>query len=159
MLKANAKNMRNDVFISLSVFIGLIFTFVLKMPVLDAVTGIFIALYILYSAFNIFMDSNVELMDSVKDISVYDQIFEAINEVPEAERPHRVRVRMVGGMYNIGIDIEANGNISLNEAHKIANEVEESIRRKILNIYDIRIHVEPQNTVHHDERFGLEQLK
>jgi cation diffusion facilitator family transporter len=159
MLRANAKNMRNDVVISLSVLVGLIFTFALKMPILDTVTGILVAFYILYSAFGIFMDSNVELMDSVKDISVYNQIFEAISEVPAADRPHRVRVRMVGGMYNIGLDIEANGNISLNEAHKIANEVEASIRCKIPNIYDIRIHVEPQGTVHHDERFGLEELK
>jgi cation diffusion facilitator family transporter len=159
LLRANAKNMRNDVIISLSVLVGLVFTFVLKMPVLDAVTGVFISFYILYSAFGIFMDSNVELMDSVKDTSVYDQIFEAVGEVPEAEHPHRVRVRLVGGMYNIGIDIEANGNISLNEAHRIATEVEENIRLKIPNIYDIRIHVEPQGTIHYDERFGLEQMK
>jgi len=156
MLRANAKNMRNDVVISLSVLVGLIFTFALKMPVLDAVTGILVALYILYSAFGIFMDSNIELMDSVKDISVYDQIFEAINEVSEAKRPHRIRVRTVGGLYNIGIDIEVNGNISLHEAHKIATNVEESIHRKISNIYDIRIHVEPEGTIHHNERFGLE---
>jgi cation diffusion facilitator family transporter len=157
MLKANAKNMRNDVIISLSVLVGLIFTFALKMPVLDSITSFFVALYILFSAFGIFMDSNIELMDSVKDTSIYDQVFEAIGEIPEAEHPHRVRVRLVGGMYNIGIDIEANGNISLNEAHRIATEVEESIRRKIPNVYDIRIHVEPQGTIHYDERFGLEQ--
>ncbi|GHU95443.1 cation transporter [Bacteroidia bacterium] len=155
MLRANAKNMRNDVIISLSVFVGLAFTFVLKMPVWDAVTGILVALYILYSAFGIFMDSNVELMDSVKDTSVYDKVFEAVSEVQDAERPHRVRIRTIGGMYVIGIDIEVDGGISLNEAHKIANSVEESIRRKIPNIYDIRMHVEPRGTVHDDEKFGL----
>jgi cation diffusion facilitator family transporter len=156
ILKANAKNMRNDVIISLSVLAGLVFTFALKMPILDAVTGICVAIYILYSAFGIFMDSSVELMDSVKDTSVYDKLFDAVSEVAGAEHPHRARVRMVGGMYVIGIDIEANGDISLNEAHKIANEVEQNIRNKIPNIYDIRIHLEPQGTVHSDERFGLE---
>jgi cation diffusion facilitator family transporter len=156
MLIANAKNMRNDVIISLSVLVGLFFTFILKMPILDAITGIFIGLYILYSAFGIFMDSNVELMDGVKDISVYDKVFEAVNEVSGAEHPHRVRSRMVGGMYIISLDIEANGAIPLSEAHRIASEVEVTIRRKIPNVYDIRIHVEPKGTVHGDEKFGIE---
>jgi len=159
MLKANAKNMRNDVVISLSVLVGLVFTFILNLPILDTIVGIFVAIYILYSAFTIFMDSNVELMDSVKDTSVYDRVFEAIGEIPEAKRPHRVRIRTIGGLYNIGIDIEVDGNMSLHEAHKIANKVEENIRRKILQIYDIRIHVEPIGTTHIDERFGLEKLK
>jgi cation diffusion facilitator family transporter len=156
MLKANAKNMRNDVIISLGVLVGLLFTFILKLPVLDSVTGVIIGIYILYSAFGIFMDSNVELMDGVEDISVYDKVFEAVNEIDGAERPHRVRSRMVGSMYIISLDIEANGDISLNEAHKIANDVEENIHRKVPNIYDIRIHVEPRGTVHCDEKFGVE---
>lgn len=158
MLKANAKNMRNDVIISLGVLVGLFFTFILKLPVFDSITGIIIGVYILYSAFGIFMDSNVELMDGVEDVSVYDRVFEAVDETHGAERPHRVRSRMVGGMYIISLDIEANGDISLNEAHKIANDVEENIHRKIPNIYDIRIHVEPTGTVHSDEKFGIEEF-
>jgi cation diffusion facilitator family transporter len=156
ILKANAVNMRNDVIISVSVLVGLIFTFVLKMPVLDAVTGILVAVYILYSAFRIFMDSSIELMDGVKDPAVYNSVFDAVSEVSGAKRPHRTRIRMSGGKYIIGIDIEVDGDMSLNEAHKIANEVEARIRHKIPNIYDIRIHIEPIGTIHNDEQFGLE---
>ncbi|MDR0415064.1 MAG: cation diffusion facilitator family transporter [Prevotellaceae bacterium] len=157
ILKANAINMRNDVVISVSVLVGLIFTFLLKMPILDAITSILVAIYILYSAFRIFMDSNVELMDSVKDTAIYNSVFDAAGEVAGANRPHRVRIRTLGGKYIIGIDIEVDGDISLNEAHKIANEVEAHIRYKIPNTYDIRIHIEPIGTVHSDEKFGLEK--
>jgi divalent metal cation (Fe/Co/Zn/Cd) transporter len=64
---------------------------------------------------------------------------------------------MVGGTYIISLDIEADGDLSLKEAHRIASEVEENIRKKIDNVYDIRIHVEPQGTVHQEEKFGMER--
>ncbi|MDR0810997.1 MAG: cation diffusion facilitator family transporter [Paludibacter sp.] len=156
MLLANAKNMRNDVLISGSVLVGLFFTFALKLPVLDAVTGIVVSLFILKTAIGIFMDSNIELMDSVKDVSVYDRIFQAVTQTEGASRPHRVRTRTIGGLYLISLDIEVSGELTVTEAHNITNEVENNIRRKIENINDIRIHVEPQGTVHNDEKFGLE---
>ena len=39
MLMADAKNMLGDVFLSGSVLIGLIFTFILKLPIMDQVMG------------------------------------------------------------------------------------------------------------------------
>ena len=80
LLTANAVNMRNDVIISAGVLVGLVFTFVLKMPILDTVTGLIISLFIIKSAADIFMESNVELMDGVKDEAVYAKIFDAAVE-------------------------------------------------------------------------------
>lgn len=157
MLTANAVNMRNDVIISLGVLVGLLFTFVLDMPILDSITGLVISIFILKSAFSIFMDSNVELMDGVKDIAVYDKIFEAIEKVPGASNPHRVRSRQIGNMYMISLDIEADGDMTLDEAHNIAQEVEESIKREIENVYDIVVHVEPKDIKHKKEKFGIDK--
>lgn len=157
MLTANAVNMRNDVIISLGVLIGLIFTFVLKLPILDSVTGLIISIFILRSAISIFMDSNVELMDGVKDVSVYDKIFEAVEKVPGACNAHRVRSRQIGNMYMISLDIEADGNITLDKAHSIAQAVEESIKNTIENVYDIVVHVEPKDIKHQEEKFGVDR--
>ena len=63
MLKANAKNMRNDVIISAGVLLGLLFTFVFHMPILDSLTGLLISIYIIKSSVDIFIDSNVVLME------------------------------------------------------------------------------------------------
>ena len=46
MLTANAINMRNDVIISSGVLLGLIFTFIFKLPILDSITGLIISLFI-----------------------------------------------------------------------------------------------------------------
>lgn len=157
MLMANAVNMRNDVLISTAVLVGLGFTFVLEMPVLDAVTGLVVSLFIIRSAIGIFMDSNVELMDGVKDEMVYAKIFEAVERVPGASRPHRVRSRMVGNLYLIDLDVEADGNITLFDAHEIAEAVEESIRQSVEAVYDIVVHVEPAGICHPEEKFGIDQ--
>lgn len=157
MLIANAKNMRSDVLISVSVLIGLFFTSVLRMPILDAVTGVVVSLFILRTGFSIFIDSNVELMDAVKDTTVYDQIFQAVDLVPEAINPHRVRVRPLGGMYVISLDVEVNGHLSIVDGHEIAEKVETKIKEIVDNVYDIRIHIEPEGVVHSPEKFGVDK--
>ncbi|GAB6011736.1 cation diffusion facilitator family transporter [Viscerimonas tarda] len=157
MLVANAKNMRNDVIISAGVLVGLAFTFGLGLPILDSFAGLFISLFIIRSSIGIFMDSNVELMDGVADTSVYKKIFDAIDLIPEACNPHRVRSRQIGSMHMIALDIEVDGEMTLNQAHDIADKVEESIKKSVENVYDIVVHVEPKGKCHTVERFGLDK--
>lgn len=157
MLIANAVNMRNDVIISASVLVGLGFTFILKLPVLDSVAGFIVGIFILKSAIGIFMESNVELMDGVEDESVYQKIFEAVDKTPGASNPHRVRSRQIGHLYQIVLDIEANPNITIKEAHDISEAVEKNIRQSIKNIYDIVIHIEPSGSCSENEEFGIDR--
>lgn len=157
MLKANAINMRNDVIISSGVLLGLIFTFIFKLPILDSITGLIISLFIIKSSISIFMDSNVELMDGVKDVNIYNKIFEAVEKVPGAGNPHRVRSRMIGNLYNITLDIEVDPQMTLMQAHEIADAVEKSIENSIDNVYDILVHVEPAGKCQTDEKFGIDK--
>ena len=157
MLTANAINMRNDVIISSGVLLGVIFTFIFKLPILDSITGLIISLFIIKSSISIFMDSNVELMDGVKDVNIYNKIFEAVEKVPGAGNPHRVRSRMIGNLYNITLDIEVDPQMTLMQAHEIADAVEKSIENSIDNVYDILVHVEPAGKCQTDEKFGIDK--
>lgn len=157
MLTANAVNMRNDVIISSGVLAGLIFTFIFKLPVLDSITGLVISLFIVKSSISIFIDSNVELMDGVKDVNVYNMIFEAVEKVPGAANPHRVRSRMIGNLYMITLDIEVNPQITITQAHEIADSVERSIKSSVDNVYDILVHVEPAGKSQENEKFGIDK--
>ena len=143
MLIANGRNMQNDVLISFSVLIGLIFIFVLKMPVLDKIFALLVSFWILKVAYQIFMQTNVELMDGTKDCTVYEKIFKAIEVVEGVHNPHRVRARNIGHKLMIDIDMEVDGNLSLSQAHEISHKVEKSIKSSIDNVFDINIHVEP----------------
>ena len=157
MLTANAINMRNDVIISSGVLLGLIFTFIFKLPILDSITGLIISLFIIKSSVGIFMDSNVELMDGVKDVNIYNKIFEAVEKVPGDGNPHRVWSWMIGNLYNITLDIEVDPQMTLMQAHEIADAVEKSIENSIDNVYDILVHVEPAGKCQTDEKFGIDK--
>ncbi|MDR1633020.1 MAG: cation diffusion facilitator family transporter [Dysgonamonadaceae bacterium] len=155
MLRANAVNMRNDVIISIGVLLGLGFTFLLNLPILDPIIALLISIYIIYSAIGIFRDANVVLMDGIRDTTIYKEIINAVEKVQGASNPHRIRSSHTGNLYNIVLDIEVDGNLSLTEAHRIAQKVEDTIKESVDNIYDIVIHVEPKGVKHCEEKYGV----
>lgn len=155
MLRANARNMQNDVLISVSVLAGLLFTFVLGMPVFDSVTALVVSIWILKVGFQIFMQTNRELMDANTDPEIYNLVFCAVGRVEGAHNPHRVRIRKIGNYFMIALDIEVDGRISTAQAHEITVRVEDSIRTDIENVFDIMIHIEPEGFQHRQEVYGV----
>lgn len=155
MLLTNASNMQNDVFISVAVLLGLVFTHLFNLPILDVTLALLVSVYIMVVAVKIIIKSSKELMDGVDDPGLYETILEAVNQNPEAKNPHRLRVRKMASYYVIALDIEIDGKKSLKEAHQIAHEVEDEIKRKIKNVYDILIHIEPTGADRSHEAFGV----
>ncbi len=155
MLIANAKNMQNDVIISLSVLLGLTFTFIFKLPILDIITAFLVSGWIMWVAVKIFIQSNTELMDGVMDTSIYKKVFAAAEEVKGVNNPHRVRIRQINNAYVIAIDIEVNGKLTVDESHQISHKVSENIKQNIENVYDIIVHIEPFGTIDKNEKYGV----
>jgi len=157
MLIANAKNMRNDILISFRVLASLLFTILLQEPLIDRLIALAISAFIMYEAFRIFMQTNIDLMDGINNTEVYCKLFEAVNCVPGAHNPHRVRARKIGNHYMVNLDIEVDPDLSVKEAHDIARNVEKSIKLKLKNIYDIMVHVEPLGNHEEDEKYGIKE--
>ncbi len=157
MLMANARNMQSDVLISLAVLTGLIFTFVMEMPVLDAVTALAVSVWIMATGVRIFFQTNRDLMDGMDDPGMYKEVFRLAGEVKGAHHPHRARIRKSGNKYVIELDIEVDGDMSVTTAHNISHEVENSIRNGIDNVYDVIVHIEPLGLVDHDEKYGVSE--
>lgn len=154
MIIANGRNMLNDIFISSGVLIGLIFTVTLHIPILDTILALAVSIWVMKTAVQVFMESTVEVMDGISDHSVYDKIYQAVSEVDGASNPHRTRIRQIANLYVIDLDIEVDGNMSVENGHNIAVAVEERIRFAIKNVYDIIVHVEPHGNVETDEKYG-----
>ncbi|WKN31776.1 cation diffusion facilitator family transporter [Porifericola rhodea] len=155
MLIANAKNMRADVVLSISVLIGTAATLYFQMPLIDTLLAIVVSLWILRIGFKVFMESNTELMDGVDDTSAYERVFEAADAVKGAYNPHRARIRKMSNLYLIDLDIEVDGQMSVSDSHKIGVAVEQEIKDRLDNVYDIMIHIEPKGNYEVDEKFGL----
>ena len=155
MLRANGTNMQNDIIISAGVLVGVLLTQVFQLPLLDSIVALLVGLWVMRTAFMIFRESNLELMDGVGDQTIYPAIFKAVEEVSGAVNPHRTRVRRLGNMCIIDLDIEVDGRKTVIEAHRIALQVEQEIKRRVDNVYDIMVHVEPEGNIELGERFGI----
>jgi cation diffusion facilitator family transporter len=153
MIIANAKNMRNDILISASVLVGLVFTQLFNLPILDLITAMAVGLWIMKAGFDIFMESSRELMDGSDEPELYFKIFDAVEEVGGAN-PHRVRVRKHSNLYTVDLDIEIDGKLTIEQGHDIAKKVERNIKVRIENVYDVLVHIEPEGNVE-KEKFGL----
>jgi cation diffusion facilitator family transporter len=157
MLRSNAKNMQSDVIISSSVLLGLIFTHIFKMPVLDLITALAVSGWIMFVAIRIIVQSSRTLMDRIEDPGIYKSITEAVASVPDAHRPHRIRARKIAHLYVIDLDVEVDGNFSLDKAHLITHQVENEIKARVENVYDVLVHAEPLGDDASHEVFGVSE--
>lgn len=155
MLVANARNMQSDVLISLAVLTGLIFTFVLEMPIIDTITALAVSIWIMSTAVRIFFQTNRDLMDGMDNPELYKEVFKLISEVKGTYNPHGARIRKSGNKYVIEIHIEVDGSKTVTEAHDISHEVEAKIKKGIPNVYDVIVHLEPYGNVETDEKYGV----
>ena len=159
MLIADARNMRADIVISAAVLVGLLTTIVLELPIVDSVTALAVSAWIMWIAFKIFLETNTELMEGHTERETYQRIFDAVEAVEGAGHPHRARIRSLGNMYIVDLDIEVDGELSVREAHAIARRTEHRIKEVVENVYDVLVHVEPYGNVERTERFGVSQRK
>ena len=156
MIKANAQNMASDVLISSGVLAGLIISALTGSAYADTIIAILIGAWIIKTAIGIFLESNLELMDGNNDKKPYLIIIEAVNAVEGASNPHKARMRRIAGFWDIDLDIDVDPQISVIEAHEIAIKVEQEIKLRLENVFDVMIHIEPcgDDT---DEAYGLSE--
>jgi cation diffusion facilitator family transporter len=157
MLIANGKNMRNDVLISSAVMLGLFFTYVLDLPVIDPIMALLVSVWIMKSAIGIFREVNTELMDGTNDSDLYHAIFDGVKSVEGAGNPHRARIRKIANLYDIELDIEVDPKLSVAAAHDIAVAVERAVRARIDDVFDVMVHIEPEGNREEGEGYGLSE--
>jgi cation diffusion facilitator family transporter len=156
MLIANAKNMSADVLLSAGVLAGLGASIFFNIALIDSWAALLVGVWVFKSALGIFLEANTELMDGGSGKELYQAVFDAVKSVESAGNPHRVRIRRIAGRWDIDIDIEVPPNIRVIEAHWIAHKVETAIKKRIENVYDIMIHVEPAGNIE-NEGYGLSE--
>lgn len=152
---ADALNMRSDIMISLSVFIGILIVFFTGLAWLDALTGLLVSIVVLKTAINLFLETSNELMDGIPpDAEVYSKVFEAIENIEGVSNPHKVRIRKMGYKYLVDLDIEVAGEMTVSRAHELAKNVEIAIIDINEKIYDVHVHIEPAGNVE-NENYGI----
>jgi cation diffusion facilitator family transporter len=159
MIKANAQNMKGDIIMSAGVLTGIGAARLFNCPLLDPVTALLVSGWVIKNAAKIFAEMNTELMDGNQDEGIYKIMFDAVMSVKGVSNPHRARIRKIASHWDIDLDIEVNADMTVHNAHEIANHVEQAVRKVIPDVYDIMVHVEPagHSSHHAREQFGLKE--
>lgn len=142
LIKANAKDHRNDCLLTTLNLIATIFS-LFHIYFIDGIVGIVIALWILVTAIEIFKESYDVLMDKSIDEETKKKVYEIINSHKEVKKVIHFNSAPVGYKYQISFTIYVDGNLSTFESHEIANHLEKEIDKKIPEVYLTVIHINP----------------
>ena len=142
LIKANSKDHRNDTFITLANLISALLT-LYDIYWFDGVVGAFIAIWMIITAFKIFKESYDVLMDKSISDKTKDKVFKIINSHDEIKKVIHFNSTPVGYKYQISFTIYVDGNMSTFESHRIADNLEKEIGKKMDEIYLTVIHVNP----------------
>ncbi len=142
-LHADSLHFAMDVYTNLALMAGLGAVALFNTPWLDPVLSILVALYILYEALQLIRYG----LRDVLDAELPGPLRAEISRVIEAHRGdlvgyHNLRTRRAGSQKIMDFHLTVCKDLSVEEAHRITEELEDGIRRKIPGA-DVIIHVEP----------------
>lgn len=142
LIEANSKDHRNDIFITLSNLIASILA-LYKIYWFDGVIGVLISIWMIKEAIKIYITSYDVLMDKAISDELKNKVFEIIKSHEEIKKVIHFNSTPVGYKYQISFTIYVDGNLSTFKSHKIADDLEKEIDKKIDDIYLTIIHVNP----------------
>lgn len=129
-----------DIAVSVSVLIGILSSKI--NPVFDVLVGVLVAIYIMYSGYNLIKDNALILLDS-QDEELLESVRKDLSEFDEIENAHDFRMTTSGKNIYLFIDVRMNRSLTIDEAHEITNKISKFIKHKYKNIKRVLIHAEP----------------
>lgn len=142
-IRADALHYQTDLLVNISVIVALLLSqsgFVW----FDPLIAILIALYVLFSAWQILRDAIDLLMDHEIADSDRQRIRDVVMQHAQARGLHDLRTRKSGMTVFIQFHLELEPTLSLQQAHQISRE----INQQVLSLFDdaeVLIHQEPVN--------------
>jgi cation diffusion facilitator family transporter len=140
-LLATARDHRADVFLSLTVFGGILAAR-LGAPLLDPLIGAAVGVYVLVMALDPIRTNLATLMDRSSP-ALRDRIREIAEEEPAVRGVDEVRVHPLGSYHLIDLEIELDATLDLRSADAIARRVADRIRARVAHTRDVKVHVRP----------------
>jgi cation diffusion facilitator family transporter len=128
VIKSDALHYKTDLFSNGAILISLAIIYLTDFYLIDAILGVAIAIYIIYSAYELIHEGVLMLLDVALDEEIVEQIVEAIKSEPEITDYHWLKTRKAGNDHFVDVHLVFNPEMSLLEAHRIADRVEEKIK-------------------------------
>ena len=127
VIKADALHYKTDLWSNGAVLLALGLVYVTKIEAIDAVFGLLIGFYIIYSAYEIIKEGVEILLDKSLHSKTVAKIGEIISQHKEVTSYHWLKTRTDGTTNFVEFHMVLRPSILLLEAHRIADEVEDKI--------------------------------
>lgn len=148
MLVANAWHARSDAASSLVVALG-IGANLAGFPMADPLAALVVGLMILRMGLKFSLQAFNDLVDKSVDQKTYTAIRTKILETPGVLGLHDLRTRKMGDMVWVEVDIEMDGQLTIEEGHAIAVEARTRVMAD-LPVLDVMTHFDPVKGEQHD---------
>jgi cation diffusion facilitator family transporter len=144
VIKADALHYKTDVYSNAAVLISLILVNFTGLEIIDVIVGGGIALYIIYSAYELIHDGVLVLLDRAVEKEIVDQIKEIIKTSDKINTYHLLKTREAGHQTFVEVHLVFDCLITLMDAHRVSDSIENKIKKLDDNReWIINIHMDP----------------
>ncbi len=143
-LLADAWHHRSDALSSVGSFIGILGA-KLGFPVLDSIASVIICLFVIKVAYDIFKDAVDKMVDKSCDEDTIKKIEDIIYENKEVVKIDDLKTRQFGNRYYIDVEISVDKNMSVLNAHDVAQNVHDDIENRLPSTKHCMVHVNPND--------------
>ena len=110
---------------------------------MDPIASVVICIFILKAAIDIFKDAVDRMVDHSCDEATEEKMRQAVLEVPGVDGVDVLQTRLFGSKVYVDLEISADGQQSLNDAHAIAERVHHMIENTFQDVKHCMVHVNP----------------
>jgi len=140
-VRADSLHYRSDLLLNGSILLALLLAR-LGWAQMDALFGLGIAVYILWSALQIARESTAILMDKELPSDIGEGMVELVLGIPGVEGVHDLRTRVSGNQWFVQLHLELPGQLPLNAAHDLCEQASAVIRQRYPQA-DVMVHADP----------------
>jgi len=144
-LKTDAFNSVKDVMTSVIAFLGIALSHFFGILQTDAIAGILIAVFIYTVAYVVIKEASLVLMDACTCPEIVSDIEKIAKSVVHVKGVHDVRLRKLGPYIVGDMHINVDGNMTINEADRIREQIEEKVKEEFDEVIEFKIRLEPTN--------------
>ena len=139
---ADAWHHRSDALSSVGSFVGILGAR-MGFLILDSLASVIISIFIVKAGVEIFIQTVRELTDEACDEETVNKIYNVINKQEGVMRIDDVKTRKFGNKIYVDVEISADGDKTLTETHKVAENIHMSIEKDIECVKHCMVHVNP----------------
>ena len=139
---ADGKHQKTDIFSSIAVLLSVVVSN-MGYPILDPIIGLIIGVLILKTAYEVGKENIDHIMGKVPSQEFINKIKRVANKTPKAQDAHNIKVDYLGSYAVVSLHVKVDGNMTVDESHKIAHIVETNLINKIPEVKYAVVHVCP----------------